>query len=565
MLSRSLTVPSVLPTLLFAAIFLCATTQGGGEAEVLHRFDGSAASERLGEALSIGGDINADGTPDILVGAEFADVGALPRAGLVMVFSGVDSSLLYQFTGTAAFENFGTSVVSPGDMNSDGFDDILVGSPGADPLLLGNAGEIDIFSGADGSLLLHIDGTTNSALFGSAVAALGDIDGDGVPDFLVSEVGRNSGAGRVYVFSGLTSNVIFQIDGAGDEALGTAISSAGDYNLDGTADFLIGSPFADSSGRSDNGEVQIYSGATGQEILLLEGLSSLDYFGSSLSGNQFLDADAIPDFIIGSPNRDPGGVPGAGAATVFDGATATVLYQIAGTSFADNFGNSVALAGDVNGDGFGDFIIGARLVDVGGLVDAGSVFVFSGIDGSILLRVDGVNSQDNMGDSVAGGVDMNGDGYTEVAYAAPFDDSAAILSGAVEVQRLVPILDLSQDSVSNATGASVTFSLDFPLSEAGSSYILLASRSGLGPTVFMGVSIPLTVDPLFNLMLGGGPPPFTNSTGILNAAGDANALLTLASGGASGLIGTTVQFSGISHVAGVPSMASNARGLEILP
>jgi len=555
----------VIPTLSFAAIFLCATTQGGGEAEVLHRFDGSAASERLGEALSFGGDINADGTPDILVGAEFADVGGLSRAGLVMVFSGVDSSLLYQFSGTAAFENFGTAIVSPGDMNGDGFDDILVGSPGADPLLLSNAGEVDLFSGADGSLLLHLDGTTTNALFGSAVAALGDIDSDGVPDFLVSEVGYNSGAGRVYVYSGLTGLEIFRIDGAADDALGTAISSAGDYDLDGTLDFLVGSPFADSSGRFDNGEVQIYSGANGQEILLLEGPSSLDYFGASLSGNQLLDSDSIPDFIIGSPNRDPGGIPGAGTATVFDGATASVLYQIPGASFADNFGNSVALTGDVNGDGFGDFIIGARLVDAGGLMDSGSVFVFSGIDSAILLRVDGVNSQDNMGDSVAGGVDLNGDGYSEVAYAAPFDDSVAILSGAVEVQRLVPILDLSQQTFSSAAGGNVVFSLDFPLSEAGANYILLASQTGLGPTVFMGVTIPLTVDPLFNLMLAGGPPPFTNSTGLLNAAGDANAMLTLASGGASGLVGTTVQFAAVSHVAGVPTMASNTRGLEILP
>ena len=555
----------MLLALTLLTINLCTTPQGGGEAELLHRFDGVSVSERLGEALSIGGDINADGTPDILLGAEFADVGGFTRAGLVMVFSGLDSSLLYQFAGSADFENFGTSVVSPGDMNGDGFDDILVGSPGADPLALANAGAIDIFSGADGSSLLHLDGTATDALFGSAVAALGDITGDGVPDFMVSEVGRNANDGRVYVYSGLTGTVIYQKDGISAASLGTAISSAGDYDLDGTADFMIGSPFADTGGRIDNGVVQIFSGLTGLEILFLEGLSALDYFGSSLSGNQFLDDDSVPDFIIGSPNRNPGAIPSAGAATVFDGATATLLYQVTGTSIADNLGNSVALTGDVNGDGFGDFIIGARLVDVGGNTDAGSVFVFSGIDGSLLLRVDGGNAQDNMGDSVTGGVDINGDGYTEVAYAAPFDDSAAILSGSVEVQRLVPILDLSQPNFSDAVGAIIDFNLDFPLSEAGSSYILLASRSGLGPATFMGVSIPLTVDSLFNKMVAGGPPVFTNNIGTLSATGDGIAMLTLASGNATGLIGTTVHFSALSHVGGVPSMASNARGLEILP
>jgi hypothetical protein len=531
----------------------------------LHRFDGSAAGERLGEALSIGGDINADGTPDILVGAAFADAGGFTRAGLVEAYSGLDGSLLYHFPGSVAFENFGTAVVSPGDMNGDGFDDILVGSPGADPLLLSNAGGIDIFSGADGSSLLHIDGTTDSALFGSAVAALGDIDADSVPDFMVAEVGRNSSAGRVYIYSGLTGNVIYQIDGTANASLGTAISSAGDYDLDGTADFMIGSPFADAGGYTDNGIVQFFSGLSGLEILLLEGLASLDYFGASLSGNQSVNADDTPDFIIGSPNRNPGGIPSAGTATVFDGATGTALFRVKGSSVADNLGSSVALTGDVDGDGFGDFIIGARLIDAGGMSDAGSVFVFSGLNGDLLLRVDGANPQDNLGDSVAGGADLNGDGYAEVAYAAPFDDSAGTLSGVVEVQRLVPILNLSHYSFSAVAGGSVDFNLDFPLSEAGSSYILLASRSGFGPTVFMNVSIPLAADPLFYLMAAGAPAVFTSNTGTLSGSGDASAMLTLASGGATSLIGTTVQFAAVSHVGGVPSIASNARGLEILP
>ncbi|MFK5955299.1 MAG: integrin alpha [Planctomycetota bacterium] len=555
----------MLPTISIIGLTLGTALQGGGEAEVLHRFDGSVASERLGEALSIGGDINADGTPDILVGADFADAAGFARAGLVMVYSGVDSSLLYQFTGSADFENFGTALVSIGDINGDGFDDILIGSPGADPALLSSAGEIDIFSGSDGSSLLHLDGTTANALFGSDVAALGDINADGIPDYAVSEVGRNSDAGRVYVYSGLTANVLFQIDGSIGAALGTAISPAGDIDGDGTPDFLVGSPFADTGGRSDNGIVQIFSGLTGVEILILEGPSSLDYFGSSVSGNQFIDADTTPEFIIGSPNRDPGGAPGAGSATVFDGATTSVLYQVNGIALADNLGNSVALAGDVNGDGFGDFIVGARLLDAGGLFDAGSVFVFSGLDGSLLLRVDGSNTQDNLGDTVVGGVDINGDGFAEIAYSAPFDDSTAVLSGAVEVQRLVPILDISQETVSDAVGGVITFNLDFPLTQAGSNYVLLASAAGKGPTFVAGISIPLTIDVIFNLMLAGGPPLFSGSSGMLDAAGDASSILTLAPGNAASLVGLKLEFAAVSHLAGVPAAASNARQLVILP
>lgn len=566
-LSPHMRLPSVIPLTIALAWggSLTATPQQGGETEVLLHFDGGGPSERLGEALAFGGDINADGTPDILVGAEFADSFGFTRNGLAVVYSGTNGAILHQFFGSADFENLGTVVISPGDMNGDGFDDILIGSGGADPGILVDAGRIEIFSGADGSSLLRIDGTSDFGRFGAALAGLGDLDTDGTPDFMVGEPGRNNDAGRVHVYSGLSGTTLFQKDGTAGDACGTAVSAAGDLNGDGTPDWLAGSPFADTSSFTDNGTAEVFSGATGASLLLMEGTASNDQFGHALDGGLQVDLDGVPDFIIGIPNRNPGSAPAAGSAAVYDGATANLVYLIEGSALADNLGNAVALTGDVDGDGFGDFLVGARLMDAGGQFDAGSAFLYSGRDGSLLERIDGIDPQDNCGDSVAGGADIDGDGFADYAVAAPFADNVALLAGTVDVQRTVPVLDISTSELSAAAGGSVDFQVNFPLSEAGNSYRLLASHTGVGPFVYQGISIPLTYDNTFQLMLGSGPPQFTDNVGVLDASGDADALLTLAAGEASSLVGLTIRFSVATLTGPTLRGASNLRTLVFVP
>ncbi len=556
-----------LPQLLAFFVLPCISlaAQEGGQPEVLLHFDGSRQSVRLGESIGLGGDFDADGNPDIILGAEFADTLGFTRNGMVQVYSGALGTLLLQLDGNASFENFGTSVTAINDINGDGIDDILVGTPGADPFGLTDAGEIDLFSGNNGTLLLHIDGTVASGRFGAQVVALSDLDGDGLPDFAASEPGRNSNAGRVYVYSGLSGTILFQLDGNPGDAMGTALSSAGDYDLDGIEDLFVGSPNADTQLLTDNGIAQVYSGASGLPLFLLEGVATQDHFGQALDGGFFVNQDNIPDFIVGAPNHDPGGVPSAGAATVFSGANGNILFEVFGVALADDLGSSVALTGDIDGDGFGDFIVGARLFDAGGLFDAGSAFTFSGRNGALLIRAAGASPQDNLGDTVTGGVDMNLDGYPDIAYAAPLADSVAQLAGTVDVERVVPALVLSANSVSVAIGSSTDFFINFPPSEAGVNYILLASRTGMGPTSLRGASIPLTVDPIFQTMAAGGPPQFTASIGTLDVFGNAVANLNLQPGTASSLINTTLYFAAVSQLNGTPRLVSNADSLLILP
>ena len=123
-----------------------------------------------------------------------------------------------------------------------------------------------------------------------------------------------------------------------------------------------------------------------------------------------VNGDGKADFIVGAWLAAPGGRADAGSAYVYSGADGSILYQRDGAAAGDFFGYSVSMAGDVNGDGKADFIVGARSADPGGRVRAGSVYVYSGADGSILYQKDGVATNDNFGYSVSMAGDVNGDG-----------------------------------------------------------------------------------------------------------------------------------------------------------
>jgi hypothetical protein len=546
--------------LLVSSLCCPLAAQEGGDAVTLLRFDSGGPSDRLGEAVALAGDIDGDGTSDILVGAEFANSSGLLRNGSVFVYSGANGGLIYSFHGTADHEKFGSAVSSAGDINGDGFDDILVGSPAASPGAFTNSGQVDIFSGADGSSLLHLDGSADFAYFGRAVASCGDMDGDTVPDFIVGESGYNGNAGRVLVYSGATATVIHDVPGSATDGLGFSVSCAGDLDNDSVPDFLAGCPFTGSNGFTENGRVVAYSGATAAVLLQLDGDADGVQFGRAVDGGFDVDSDGRPDLIVGAPFTAPGGVIAAGSAFVHSGANGQLLHRVDGLNLGDNLGYSCALTGDVDGDGFSDFVVGARLFDAGGMQDAGRVLVLGGRDGSLLFHADGSAVQDNLGRSVAGGRDIDGDGLAEVIYGAPLADPLGNpLAGLAEVKRLVPILGSSATSVSSSAGGTVDFPMNFPLSEAGFGYLLLASYSGRGPTPAYGVSIPLTSDPLLTMMSSGAPPIFNNASGTLDASGDATAQLVLPPGTSPGMVGTTFYFAVVSHSGATsPRLVSNA-------
>ena len=179
----------------------------------------------------------------------------------------------------------------------------------------------------------------------------------------------------------------------------------GDVNGDGKADFIVGARLDDPAGGGTRaGSAYVFSGADGSLLYQVSGDTANDAFGHSVSMAGDVNGDGRADFIVGAPFDDPaGGGTDAGSAYVFSGADGSLLYQVTGDSTGDQFGWSVSGAGDVNGDGKADFIVGAyKDAPAGGGTEAGSAYVFSGADGSLLYQRTGDTAGDLFGFSVGG-------------------------------------------------------------------------------------------------------------------------------------------------------------------
>ena len=379
----------------------------GADGSLLYQKDGAAAGDFFGYSVSMAGDVNGDGKADFIVGARVADPGGRADAGNAYVYSGADGSLLYQKDGGATGDTFGWSVSAAGDVNGDGMADFIVGATRADPGGRADAGSVYVYSGADGSLLYQRDGGAEYNNFGHSVSAAGYVNGDGKADFIVGErladPGGRLGAGSAYVYSGTDGALLYQRDGgAVDDNFGTSVSTAGDVNGDGKADFIVGAYHADPGGTNLAGSAYIYSGADGSILYQKDGGLPGVIFGYSVATAGDVNGDGKADFIVGEYGADPGGRGGAGSVYVYSGADGSILYQKDGVAANDRLGVSVSTAGDVNGDGKADFIVGAFWANPGGRADAGSAYVYSGADGSILYQKDGEAVGDQFGISVGG-------------------------------------------------------------------------------------------------------------------------------------------------------------------
>jgi hypothetical protein len=232
--------------------------QTGG---LLWTFTGEAASDRLGWSVSGAGDVDDDGHDDLIVGARYNDAGG-SAAGRAYVYSGQTGGLLWTFTGEAAGDRLGTSVSEAGDVNDDGYGDVIVGARNNDAGG-SNAGRAYVYSGQTGGLLWTFTGEGSSNYFGHAVSGAGDVDDDGYDDLIVSAPSNDAGgtdAGRAYVYSGQTgSRLVRFTGGAAGDRMAWSVSGAGDVNNDGYDDLIVGACCQDAGG-TDAGRAYVYSG-----------------------------------------------------------------------------------------------------------------------------------------------------------------------------------------------------------------------------------------------------------------------------------------------------------------
>ncbi len=408
----------------------------GLDGSLIYQKDGLNAGDRVGGSVGIYGDVNADGHGDFIVGAPDADPGGLTDAGSAYVYSGLDGSLLYQKNGGAPGDRVGGSVGIQGDVNADGKSDFIIGAPQADPGGLLDAGSIFVYSGLNGSLLYQKNGFSAGDRVGGSVGIMADADGDANAEFIVGAPIADSGVGLAYVYSGATGNLLYQRNGtSGGENFGWSVASAGDVDGDSIPDFIVGSPSADPGGLIGAGSAYVYSGADGFILYQKDGSAAGDGLGVSVAGAGDVNGDGKADFIIGAPGASPSGIFSAGSAYVYSGADGSILYQKDGAAAGDVLGNSVAGAGDVNGDGYCDFIIGAKWADPGGLEDAGSTYIYSGATGALIYQKDGTFVFVDFGFAVARLGDLNGDARDDFIVGAPYaggfaEGKAFVYSGA---------------------------------------------------------------------------------------------------------------------------------------
>ncbi len=257
--------------------------------------------------------------------------------------------------------------------------------------------------------------------FGAAVALLGDLDGDGRSEFIVgapdaNPESDNPNSGSIYVYSAAGS-LLFHRDGSDGDELGYSVGEVGDINADGVPDFIVGAPGTSVGALRNYGAVYVYSGSDFALLYQKFGGETGDRFGNSVGGIGDVDGDGILDFIVGASGA-PGGW-GHGSAFVYSGATGQLLFRKDGLDFISNsyggqFGFSVAIAGDINGDGNADFIVGAPYDSASGYDKAGSIYIYSGVDGSLLYQKKVLEFQSYLGFSVAGVGDVNGDGKSDL-------------------------------------------------------------------------------------------------------------------------------------------------------
>ena len=494
--------------------------QGGGW-DVGLEFSGQVSGSQLGASLAPAGDLDGDGVPDLLVGAPGAPSGPLANAGLVLAFSGADGATLRTFAGTAFGQGFGTALDGGADLDGDGVPDLVVGMPADDPAGVPDAGAAEARSGADGSVLWRVTGTETLQKLGTAVAFVGDVDGDGVADVLVgaprSDVAAGADGGSAFLHSGANGSLIRRFDGSAAGArLGTSLVGLDDLDGDGVDDLALGAPGADG----DRGRVLVVSGASGSQLLALDGLSRGDLFGEAMLAASDLDGDGVGDLVVGAPHADPGGLYLAGMAAAHSGVTGTRLFLVAGAAPNDLLGSALAELGDLDGDGVHELALGAPGADT----STGAVHVVTGANGTTLWTLTGGATFDTFGDALAALPDVLANGRDELVAGAPFaDPNGAGSAGLTQVLDFSDFLVADRDTVSAAAANPVVLDLDFPVAAGGDLYQVLYSLTP-GVTSVLGLEVPLGADSWFWASFsgdyGGVANPW-NLTGVLDAFGDA--------------------------------------------
>jgi hypothetical protein len=406
----------------------------------------------FGYSVASAGDVNGDGYSDVVVGAGQFTNGE-SQEGRAYLYLGGASGLSpmpsWTAEGNQVAANFGWSVASAGDVNGDGYSDVVVGGSSFDN---GEAdeGRASLYLGSAAGLgpapAWTAESNQASAQYGVTVASAGDVNGDGYSDVVVGASTFDNGEtdeGRAFLYSGNASGLSLAPSWTGEDTqasanFGYSVASVGDVNGDGYSDVVVGAPTFDN-GETDEGRVFVYLGsASGLSVApawTAEGNQANGRFGFSVASAGDVNGDGYADVVVGADFFDNGQLD-EGRAFLYLGSASGLSVAPAWTAESNqasaNFGYSVASAGDVNGDGYSDVVVGAELFD-NGEVDEGRAFLYLGSASGLSLTpawtAEGNQANAWFGKGVASAGDVNSDGYSDVVVGAELFDNVEVNEG----------------------------------------------------------------------------------------------------------------------------------------
>ncbi|MBX7042007.1 MAG: FG-GAP-like repeat-containing protein [Ignavibacteria bacterium] len=378
--------------------------------------NGETTNSYFGGAVSSAGDVNNDGYEDIIVGA--------PSYARAYIFLGgklldntPDIILIRQVS------NFGKSVSSAGDVNNDNYSDVIVGSHGASKAYVYFGG-----SPMDASADVVLD-ANEGGYFGTDVSSAGDVNGDSYSDVIVGAYRYGADVGRVYIyFGGATMNEFADLRMTGEETddlFGSTVSSAGDVNRDGYSDVIIGAPHELPPNGSDTGKAYIYFGGANMDTIAdvkMFGEQIADDFGDVSSAGD-VNGDGFSDVIVTSLtyNNIYGSQDGRAHIYFGDSIMNNVADVILYGEIRSQFGRTPS-AGDINGDGFSDIIVGSEQFEN----KRGKVYIYYGgaqMNNTVDITMTGELQGDCFGVAVSSAGDVNNDGFDDILVGAPEKNS----------------------------------------------------------------------------------------------------------------------------------------------
>lgn len=522
--------------------------QGGSKPALYLQWQPGLLDEpSLGATLVAAGDVNLDGFADLLVSNQSSAYSS-GHSQVSLISSAAGDTLL---TWSSISSQYGHYLLGPGDLNSDGVPDVLIMS-GRDFLA---------YSGLNGSWMRTYVTSLSSSADYDGLIAMGDVDFDGVPDFAYSssdhDIGSLSSVGIIAVVSGASGAEIFTVTGSSAyDELGTEIALLHDQNGDGVDEILAVASW--------QRRVRLYSGHDGALLREFAGpRPGEDLWRPQLADAGDVDHDGLHDFIAGLPSSTFAGAHKPGAALLISSATGALLRAWDGVERDEAFGYDVSGGGDLDGDGSIEVLIRSRLADSGSFADTGRLHLFDAATGAAIAVWEGSRYGQMLGQGPAFIDDTSGDGRDDLVFGlgqkAP--ERLQIWSWEAWLRADSRVVSASAPSI-------VSWDVDFPQPAAGAQFRMLISASGRGPMI-RGITIPLTPDALLRATAQGNySPPILplRMMGTLDASGNAEAACAFLAGSLTPWIGRTLYVAAVAlHASGRPLACSSALDLRIMP